>query len=141
MLWDLSGTRRALRSGKTDDRTPWQAGQKPRGNTTGAGTLSPWERRDRGGLYYTRSRKLNGRVVREYVGTGPLAELVAEVDAEERRRREADAAQRKEERERLDALTAPIEELCEAAEVIARAALIASGYHRHNRGGWRKRLD
>ena len=103
--------------------------------------MSPWERRDRGGLYYTRSRKVNGWVVREYVGTGPLAELTAELDAEERRRREEEQARRREERERLDALVAPVEELCEAAEVIARAALIASGYHRHNRGEWRKRRE
>ena len=100
--------------------------------------MSPWERRDRGGLYYTRSRKVNGWVVREYVGTGPLAELTAELDAEERRRREEEQARRREERERLDALVAPLEEWCEAAEVIARAALIASGYHQHNRGEWRK---
>jgi len=46
---------------------------------------------------------------------------------------------RREERERLDALTAPVEELCEAAEVITRAALLASGYHCHNHGEWRKR--
>ena len=100
-----------------------------------------WERRERGGLYYTRTRKEGGRVVREYVGGGILGELAARMDVEERRRREEEEANRGEERQRLDALAAPVEELCEAAEVIFRAALIASGYHRHNRGEWRKRRE
>ena len=50
--------------------------------------MSPWERRERGGLYYTRSRKVDGRVVREYVGGGILGELAAQMDAERRRRRQ-----------------------------------------------------
>jgi hypothetical protein len=103
--------------------------------------MSPWERRERGGLYYTRSRKVNGKTVREYVGGGILGELAARLDAEERRRREEEQARRREERERLDALAAPVVELCKAAEVIACAALIVSGYHRHNRGEWRKRRE
>jgi hypothetical protein len=103
--------------------------------------MSPWERRERGGLYFTRSKKVGGRVIREYVGVGILGELAARIDAEERRRREEEQARRREERERLDALVAPIEELCDAAEVIARAALIASGYHQHHRGEWRKRRE
>jgi hypothetical protein len=103
--------------------------------------LSPWERRERGGLYYTRSKKVDGRVVREYVGTGALGELAARLDAEERRRREGEAAAWREERERMDALEAPVAELCEAAEVLARAALVCAGYRRHNRGEWRKRRD
>jgi hypothetical protein len=103
--------------------------------------VSPWERRERGGLYYTRSRKEGGRVVREYVGGGVLGELAARMDAEKRRQREAEKSAQREERERLDALVAPLEELCEAAEVIACAALLASGYHRHNRGEWRKRRE
>ena len=45
--------------------------------------MSPWEKRKRGGLYYTRSRKVNGRVVREYVGSGALGELAALMDAQE----------------------------------------------------------
>ena len=102
--------------------------------------MSPWERRERGGLYYTRSWKEDGRVIREYVG-GVLGELAARMDAQERRLREEEKVIRREEREHLDALAAPVEELCEAAEVIARAALIASGYHRHNRGEWRKRRE
>jgi hypothetical protein len=39
--------------------------------------LSPWERRARGGLYYTRSRKEAGRVVREYICGGVLGEVAA----------------------------------------------------------------
>jgi hypothetical protein len=103
--------------------------------------LSPWENRECGGPYYTRSRKVNGRVIREYVGGGMLGELAAWVDARERHRREAKEVCRREERERLDALSARVEELCDAAEVITRAALLASGYHQHNRGEWRKHRE
>jgi hypothetical protein len=103
--------------------------------------VSPWERRERGGLYYTRSRRVNGQVVREYVGGGLLGQLAARLDAEEHRKRQQELAAWKEERERIEALTAPVEELCEAAEILARAALLASGYHRHNRGEWRKRRE
>ena len=103
--------------------------------------MSPWERRERGGLYYTRSRKEGGRVIREYVGGGVLGEIAALEDEYERRRREEEAAFWKEERERLDALVEPVVELCDAAEVIASAALIAAGYYKRNRGEWRKRRE
>ena len=100
-----------------------------------------WESRQRGGLYYTRSRKENGRVVREYVGGGILGELAAEMDALERERREEQAARWKEEQEELDALEADVKELSEASELLVRAALLASGYRQHNRGEWRLRRE
>ena len=103
--------------------------------------MSPWEKRERGGLYYTRSRKVDGKVVRQYIGGGVLGQLAARMDAEERRRREQEDAAWKEEQERVDAFTAPVEELCESVEILARAALLAAGYHRHNRGEWRKRRE
>ncbi len=100
-----------------------------------------WESRQRGGLYYTRSRKENGRVIREYVGGGPLGQLAALEDEHERRQREEQAAYWKEEQEDLDALEAPVEELTEASDLLVRAALLASGYRQHNRGEWRLRRE
>jgi hypothetical protein len=100
-----------------------------------------WETRQGQGRYYTRSHREGGRVVREYVGSGPFAELVAEADAIAREEREAEReARRREERaelERLEALAAPVLELSEAAEILARAHLIAAGYHEH-KGEWRR---
>ena len=80
-----------------------RAGQEERrDNTTRPYPLSPWERRERGGLYYTRSRREDGRVVREYIGGSVLGEIVAlEVECE-RRQREEEVAFWKEKRERLD---------------------------------------
>jgi len=101
--------------------------------------VSPWERRERGGLYYTRSRKVNGQVVREYVGGGVQGQLAARMDIDKRRWREEEAALWREERESLEALDGLTEELYEAVEIIARAALLAAGYHQHKRGEWRKR--
>jgi hypothetical protein len=96
-----------------------------------------WEHRERGGSYYTRSRRKDGRVVREYVGVGVLGEIAALEDEYERRRQEEEAAYWKEELERLEELSVPVLELSEAAEILVRAHLIACGYHRH-KGEWRR---
>ena len=98
-----------------------------------------WEKREHGGPYYTRSRKVNGRVVREYVGGGVLGEIAARMDAYERRQKEEAAALWREECNEQEALDNLIAELYEAAEVLTKAALLASGYHQHKRGEWRKR--
>jgi hypothetical protein len=98
-----------------------------------------WESRRGQGRYYTRSRKVDGRVVREYIGTGLVGELAALVDAEDR-------AQRRAERERLEmamsTLAAPdaaLAELSRVSDALATMHLLAAGYRRHHRGEWRKR--
>jgi hypothetical protein len=103
--------------------------------------VSPWERRERGGLYYTRSRRVNGRVLKEYIGTGPLAELAAESDALKRRQREEEARAWWAERECLEVLDKQTEELCAVAELLTRVALLAAGYRQHHRGEWRKQRE
>jgi hypothetical protein len=96
-----------------------------------------WEERERGGPYYTRSRREGGRVVREYVGGGLAGRLASESDRIERERREERALEEKRGREKLEALAALVLELEEAATVLVRAHLIAAGCHRH-KGEWRR---
>src|SRR4051794_22799549 len=88
-----------------------------------------WERG-----YYYRVRKVNGRVVREYVGAGRVAELAAQLDTLERERRQFDALALRQEKAKLDALDADLEALSEWADLLARAALLAAGLHQHKRG-------
>jgi hypothetical protein len=95
-----------------------------------------WEERG-GGRYYYRTRWVNGRPVKEYVGGGLAGRLASEADRIARERREARALEEKREREKLEALAAPVLELSEAAEILARAHLIAAGLHRH-KGEWRR---
>ncbi len=94
---------------------------------------------DKDGRYYTRSRRVNGRVVREYVGGGRVGELAARLDALERQTRDNERAAFNAERDELDALDAPLAVLNELADLLARAALAAAGYAQHHRGEWRKR--
>ena len=97
-----------------------------------------WETRERGSSYYTRSKWKDGRVLREYVGTGPLAEFVALDDGLKRLQKEEEAAHRREERERLEQGAGFLRELEEACEVLTWAHLLAAGC-RKRRGEWRRR--
>jgi hypothetical protein len=97
-----------------------------------------WENRG-GSRYYTRSRKVNGRVIREYVGGG-LPGLLAEQEDDERRQRRAEArARRQRDQDAFAAASQSHEELSRVADALIRATLISAGYHQHDRGQWRKR--
>jgi len=97
-----------------------------------------WETRARGGRYYTRSKKIGGRVVREYLGTGRVAELTAQMDAVERQEREQAQVAAKAERDTDRAQEAALIDYCKAIDAIADEALLAAGYHKHN-GQWRRK--
>ena len=97
-----------------------------------------WENRERGGHYYTRSRKVDGRVVREYVGGGLIGELAARFDEAEREKRKIEAAMERLERARIETLVALVVEQYEVAEILCRAALVDSGYRRYQ-GKWRRK--
>src|SRR5262249_39958434 len=91
-----------------------------------------WEVRGRC-RFYTRSRKVAGRVVREYVGTGAVAELAAAADALRRADRRAAMEARRAEEANWQAALAPLLELSRVADLLGRAALVAGGGPRHGR--------
>lgn len=78
-------------------------------------------------------------MIREYVGTGPGAELAAQWDAAQRQQRLADRERVQEDAARWDAAAAPLEQLGQLLDGLSAATLIAAGYHQHHRGVWRKR--
>lgn len=97
-----------------------------------------WERRQRGGLYYTRSRRVDGRVVREYVGGG-LAGFIAEKQDREAR---CEATRRNQEwtasTTRLEGPDRLASEFAARVRLLTRGALWLSGYRQHHRGDWRR---
>jgi len=99
-----------------------------------------WETR-RGHLYYYRSVRRGGRVVKEYFGTGRVAELYAQLDALTLERRAIERQDRADERARYEALDARTLELIQLTDALVAVTLMAAGYHRHDRGAWRRRRD
>ena len=97
-----------------------------------------WERR-RNCTYYYRTRKEHGRVVKEYVGTGPRAAIAAERDALGRAARAEEAERQRRERAELRELDAPVEVFADTLDILTRAHLVSTGYHRHHGGEWRRR--
>ena len=99
-----------------------------------------WETRKRGGTYYTRSRRVNGRIVREYVGGGAAGELAALLDAEDRVDREARREAVRAEQAQARAASGALTGLEDMARLAIADTLHAEGFHRH-KGVWRRRRD
>jgi hypothetical protein len=95
-----------------------------------------WETRGNVRYYYRKSRA-GGRVVSEYVGAGPLGDLRAAFDAEDRQARALQRCQARREQAQ-DAQAARL--LAELGAVVRQAVgaeLRTAGYHQH-RGQWRR---
>jgi hypothetical protein len=99
-----------------------------------------WEVRG-GCRYYTRSRKVAGKVVRQYCGTGAEGQLAAALDARRRRERQARRLAVQADRDRWARAEAPVSELDHVTTLLVRAALLGAGFRQHERGEWRKRRD
>ena len=99
-----------------------------------------WETRSNGRRYYTRSRRVDGRVVREYVGGGERGEQAEAEDQKKRREREARRRAVRELVSRVDNSMRLIDDIKGFIDVVAAASLLMSGYYFH-RGEWRRPND
>ena len=98
-----------------------------------------WEKR-RGREYYYRKRRIGGRVVSEYVGTGPLAEGAAALDELTRRAQEEKRELLRREQQRQRAIDQEVDRACRLIGTLVDAALLLNGYHYH-KGQWRLRRE
>jgi len=83
-------------------------------------------------IAYYQKRRVGKRVVSKYISSGRLAELAHEYDLAERLKRKLDKSTT--ESDDLADLTA----YCDQVERAIVGAIAESGYHRQNRGPWRK---
>ena len=94
-----------------------------------------WEKKGNNSYYY-RKRREGKRVISEYVGAGPVAEMIALLDEEERQQREFERQQWRAERVADQELVKEIDGAVDLVRQVARLACIASGAHQHKRQ-WR----
>jgi len=98
-----------------------------------------WEKRNGTGAYYTTSRRVNGRVVREYIGKGILGEIAHKQDLILRSESSVERESLELQKVEHAALLSDIDSFCDFAECIANGFLVLSGFHKHKRGEWRRR--
>src|SRR5687767_6045153 len=98
-----------------------------------------WEKRARGGRYYTRSRRRgDGSLHRQYLGLDTHAQFEAAKDALNRLEREIQRASIHTSILELAAVSVLTDQLCFACQDQVRRELLAEGFHQHHRGEWRK---
>ena len=96
-----------------------------------------WETRR--GSYYTRSRRVGGKVVRQYLGAGLVGQIGAHNDTRARIERTFARVEAERQEEAAAGVDATVRAAVDFAEALARAALLLAGCHRHERGEWRRK--
>ena len=93
------------------------------------------------GNYYYRSKRVNGRPRKIYVGGGEIGEKAAEEDRLERIRKQEANRRHKEQWNEQSVLDASLQEVIRITEELARRALQAAGFRQHCKGDWRRTRD
>jgi hypothetical protein len=99
-----------------------------------------WERRQRGGVYFYRSVRIDGQPRKVYLGTGPAAERQASLESEKRQRHQSEREALLAEQVQVAGADRALEDLRFFTDLLARATLILAGLHEH-RGEWRRRRN
>ena len=98
-----------------------------------------WRQRGDQKPLYFESDRVDGRSVWTCFGSGPSAHLVADLTARRRADKAAAKASWDAESAEIATLTREMRALEGICALLSSANLIASGYHRHDRGPWRRR--
>lgn len=96
------------------------------------------ETRRNGQTYFYRKRRQGARVVSEYVGAGPTADLIAHLDELERQERAAALKAKRAQRAEAAHQDAQLEHAAARAALVERAALILGDCYFHH-GEWRRK--
>jgi hypothetical protein len=94
-----------------------------------------WEERN-GKLYYYRKKRIGNTVVSEYIGSGPLVDLLAQEDLLER---EMAKQKQKEEKKIIEIDQEIVQQLIRIEELtrtLTHSTLLDLGFHTH-KGQWR----
>jgi hypothetical protein len=89
--------------------------------------------------YLYRSVKHQGRVLREYLGTGPSAEALYHAEVRERQQRHAAREAWRQTLADHAAIDAQVQRWWEQQGLLLQALLYTEGFYRHDRSVWRKR--
>jgi hypothetical protein len=98
-----------------------------------------WELRN-GNWYYYRKHQINGISYSQYIGRGPIAERIAELDAQAKTDHQRRQEQHRYIMERLEQADRQFKRAINASHQRAANALRPQGLHEH-RGEWRQRHD
>lgn len=91
-----------------------------------------------GNEYYYRKRRVNGRVVSQYIGGGDLARFTYELDQADRELERIDQADRQEARTESILLDKQVEIDLKTINEAIESELVNAGYHKVT-GLWRKK--
>jgi hypothetical protein len=89
--------------------------------------------------YLYRSMKQQGRVIRQYLGTGPVAEGYAAAEAEQQAQRQTEAAAWHQTLADQTAIDVQVQRWWEQQALLLQGLLYSEGFYRHDRSVWRKR--
>lgn len=98
-----------------------------------------WEQRGNHRYYYHKRRE-GHRVISEYVGSGPLAELASTLDELTRQEQCLQRERMHREGKAIHAGDALVEDVCSSIRLVTHAVLLVAGYHTH-KGQWRKKRN
>lgn len=96
-----------------------------------------------GNYYYSRSKRVSGRVKTMYVGCGEDAIAAFLKDQQEqfsaRLAKQQEQAHWQKEREAVNTLGEAVDAVCDETAAAFRTVMESAGYHQHARGQWRKK--